>query len=182
MVGRLHDGELEPSCDTVQYLEVKTLAKDPHIIPKEPGSASGEPIQDSLTGILQVQVKLTVLSPIGDGGAGTDVSLEGVEAKRDDLDGKLAAPQQLSPRTEEEERTYRSVRGQITRDGSLGTTVAGSRGADDLDQVAAGGLAGLELDGAGGDQGRREQGEGGGTHIWRVFEIGWSSLGLRCLT
>ena len=96
MVGRLHDGELEPSCDTVQYLEVKTLAKDPHIIPKEPGSASGEPIQDSLTRILQVQVKLTVLSPIGHSSAGADVSLEGIEAKRDDLDGKLAAPRRSS--------------------------------------------------------------------------------------
>ena len=85
MVGRLHDGELEPSCDTVQYLEVKTLAKDPHIIPKEPGSASGEPIQDSLTGILQVQVKLAVLRPIRNCGAGPYVGLEGIEAEGNDL-------------------------------------------------------------------------------------------------
>ena len=36
-------------------------------------------------------MKLTVLSPISHGGAGTDVSLEGIEAERDDLDEKLAA-------------------------------------------------------------------------------------------
>ena len=115
-------------------------------------------------------MELAVLGALNGADAGSDVGLELVEAKGDDLLGD----QSVSGSSFQGlwAKTYRLVGRDVGGHGALGAAVAGEGGRHDLDVVRVRGIGPAIVaddlsDGAGGD--KRGEEEGDGTHFgwWR---------------